>query len=83
MDYSDDALVAVQSATQMAEVLGEDMAIMSDLSTQPLTGAEGIVLEIVRCPDALKKNTLDLGGRLLTACGGVARSSMLPLSFHD
>tara|TARA_A100001201_G_C4069167_1_gene195236 strand:- start:506 stop:646 length:141 start_codon:yes stop_codon:yes gene_type:complete len=46
----------------MAEVLGEDMAIMSDLSTQPLTGAEGIVLEIVRCPDALKKNTLDLGG---------------------
>jgi len=62
LDYSDDALVAVQSATQMAEVLGEDMAIMSDLSTQPLTGAEGIVLEIVRCPDALKKNTLDLGG---------------------
>lgn len=62
LDYSDDALVAVQSATQMAEVLGEDMAIMSDLSTQPLTGAEGIVLEIVRCPDVLKKNTLDLGG---------------------
>ena len=61
-DMLDDALVAVQSATQMAEVLGEDMAIMSDLSAQPLTGAEGIVLEIVRCPDVLKKNTLDLGG---------------------
>tara|TARA_R100001163_G_C4975366_1_gene133680 strand:+ start:142 stop:294 length:153 start_codon:yes stop_codon:yes gene_type:complete len=47
---------------QTAEMLGEDMAIMSDLSVQPLQNAEGVVLEIVRCPAALKKNTLDQGG---------------------
>jgi len=40
---------------QTAEMLGEDMAIMSDLSVQPLINAKGIVLEIVRCPAALKK----------------------------
>jgi hypothetical protein len=46
----------------MAEARGMDFAIMSDLSVQPLRTAEGIVLEIVRCPAALKKNTLDSGG---------------------
>ena len=47
---------------QKAEMLGEDVAIMSDLSVEPLKTAEGIVLEIVRCPAALKQNTLDSGG---------------------
>jgi len=42
---------------QTAEMLGEDMAIMSDLSVQPLRTAKGIVLEIVRCPAALKKGS--------------------------
>lgn len=59
---SDDAQIAVEAATQMAEARGMDFAIMSDLSVQPLRTAEGIVLEIVRCPAALKKNTLDSGG---------------------
>lgn len=52
---SDDAQIAVEAAMQTAEMLGEDMAIMSDLSVKPLRTAEGIVLEIVRCPAALKK----------------------------
>lgn len=60
--YNDDAQIAVEAAMQTAEMLGEDMAIMSDLSVQPLRSAKGIVLEIVRCPAALKKNTLDSGG---------------------
>ena len=60
--YNDDAQIAVETAMQTAEMLGEDMAIMSDLSVQPLRTAEGIVLEIVRCPAALKKNPLDSGG---------------------
>lgn len=59
---SNDAQIAVQAAMQTAEMLGEDMAIMSDLSVQPLRNAEGIVLEIVRCPAALKTNTLNQGG---------------------
>ena len=59
---SDDAQIALEEAMQKAEMLGEDMAIMSDLSVQLLQNAEGVVLEIVRCPAALKKNTLDQGG---------------------
>ena len=59
---SDDAQIALEAAMQKAEMLGEDMAIMSDLSVQLLQNAEGVVLEIVRCPAALKKNTLDQGG---------------------
>ncbi len=54
---SDNAQIAVETAMQTAEMLGEDMAIMSDLSVQPLRNAEGIVLEIVRCPAALKKGS--------------------------
>ena len=54
---SDDAQIAVEAAMQTAEMLGEDMAIMSDLSVKPLRTAEGIVLEIVRCPAALKKGS--------------------------
>ena len=59
---ADLAQIAVEAAMQTAEMLGEDVAIMSDLSVQPLKTAEGIVLEIVRCPAALEKNTLDSGG---------------------
>ena len=59
---ADLAQIAVEAAMQTAEMLGEDVAIMSDLSVQPLKTAEGIVLEIVRCPAALKQNTLDSGG---------------------
>ena len=55
--YNDDAQIAVEAAMQTAEMLGEDMAIMADLSVQPLRTAEGIVLEIVRCPAALKKGS--------------------------
>ena len=54
---SDNAQIAVEAAMQTAEMLGEDMAIMSDLTVQPLRTAEGIVLEIVRCPAALKKGS--------------------------
>ena len=54
---SDDAQIAVEAAMQTAEMLGEDMAIMSDLSVKPLRNAKGIVLEIVRCPAALKKGS--------------------------
>lgn len=59
---ADLAQIAVEEAMLQAEMLGEDVAIMSDLSVQPLRTAEGIVLEIVRCPAALKQNTLDSGG---------------------
>ena len=52
---SDDAQIAVQAAMQTAEMLGEDMAIMSDLSILPIKEADGIVLEIIRCPYYLKK----------------------------
>jgi hypothetical protein len=58
---ADPAQIAVEEAMLQAEMLGEDMAIMPDLSVQPLQTAEGIVLEMVRCPAALKKNTLDSG----------------------
>jgi|TARA_B100001094_G_scaffold332269_1_gene403638 hypothetical protein len=52
----DDFQIAVEAATQMAERSGVDMAIMSDLSIKPLKKADGEeVLEIVRCPAALKK----------------------------
>ena len=52
---SHDAQIAVQAAMQMAERLGEDIAVMSDLSTLPIKEADGIILEIIRCPSHLKK----------------------------
>ena len=52
---SDDAQIAVEAAMQMAERLGEDIAVMSDLSTLPIKEADGIILEIIRCPSHLKK----------------------------
>ena len=53
--HSDDAKIAIEAAMQMAERLGEDIAVMSDLSTIPLRKANGIILEIIRCPSHLKK----------------------------
>ena len=52
---SDDAQIAVEAAMQMAERLGEDIALMSDLSPLPIKEADGIILEIIRCPSCLKK----------------------------
>ena len=51
----EDARIALQAATQMAERWGEDMAIMSDLSVMPLREADSPPLEIVRCPAIFKK----------------------------
>lgn len=55
-----DAVIAVQAATQMAEIWGEDVAIMSNLRIKPLREAVGTVLEIVRCPASLKKQDRDV-----------------------
>ena len=53
---SDDARIAVETAMQMAERLGKDIAVMSDLSAVPLKDAgAGIILEIIRCPAYLKQ----------------------------
>ncbi|MBM54248.1 MAG: hypothetical protein CMB36_04370 [Euryarchaeota archaeon] len=52
---SDDAQIAVEEAMLQAEILGEDVAIMSDLSVQRLRNTTGAVLEIVRCPAPLKR----------------------------
>jgi len=53
----DDFQIAVEAATRTAERSGFDMVIMSDLSVKPLKEAGGEkILEIVRCPAALKKN---------------------------
>ena len=51
------AMIAVEMAMQKAERLGEDIAVMSDLSIIPLknTLADDCILEIIRCPDHLKK----------------------------
>lgn len=51
----EDARIALQAATQMAERWGEDMAIMPDLSVKLLKETDTPPLEIVRCPAALKK----------------------------
>ena len=50
-----DALIAVESAVMMAQRLGQDMAIMPDLSVKKLADVEsgaisGAPLEIIRCP---------------------------------
>ena len=51
-----EAGLAAEVATQMAESWREDVAIMRDLSVIPLRQVKiGVPIEIVRCPDALKK----------------------------
>ena len=51
----DDPIVAIQAACQMAERLGEDMAILMNLQVVPLSQAGDDVVEIVRCPLRLRK----------------------------
>ena len=51
----EDVKIALQAATQMAERLGKDVAIMGDLSVRLLKDTDEAPLEIVRCPAALKK----------------------------
>jgi hypothetical protein len=56
----EDALIAIEAASQMAERSGLDMAVMPDLSIKPLTTVKGEeVLEIVRCPAVLKRDRRD------------------------
>jgi len=56
----EDALIAIEAASQMAERSGLDMAVMQDLSIKPLKAVRGEeVLEIVRCPAALKRDRRD------------------------
>ena len=52
---SEDMLIAVQAASQMAERFGDDMAIMQDGSVTMLWAAQEPPLEIVRCPPSMKK----------------------------
>ena len=51
----DDPIVAIQAACQMAERLGEDMAILMNLEVVPLSQAGDDVIEIIRCPLRLRK----------------------------
>ena len=59
----EDVSIALQAATQVAERLGEDMAIMMDLSVRPLRDADEPPLEIVRCPHAFKRSPKTLKRR--------------------
>jgi hypothetical protein len=52
----DDPIVAIQAACQMAERLGEDMAILMNLEVVPLSQAGDDVIEIIRCPLRLRKD---------------------------
>lgn len=51
----EDCVIALQAAQQMAERLGVDIAIMSDLSVIPKKQATEIPLEVVR---ATENNTV-------------------------
>tara|TARA_R110001592_G_C13122902_1_gene745929 strand:- start:324 stop:623 length:300 start_codon:yes stop_codon:yes gene_type:complete len=44
----DDACIAVQAATAMANRIQEPVAVLQDLSTKPLKDADQTVLEVVR-----------------------------------
>jgi len=52
---SDEYSVAVESATVMAEIMGQDVGIHHDLRPVLLSESDGPYLEIIRCPQALKK----------------------------
>tara|TARA_R100001510_G_scaffold45066_1_gene41685 strand:- start:2255 stop:2467 length:213 start_codon:yes stop_codon:yes gene_type:complete len=56
-----DTLIAVESAVMMAQRLGQDMAIMPDLSVKRLADVKsgavtGAPLEIIRCPRIWKRD---------------------------
>jgi hypothetical protein len=57
MAEPDDYQIAVQAAMQMAERFGEDVAIMADLSVMLLREADSPLIEIIRCPAALRKKS--------------------------
>lgn len=48
MHPNDDARIAVQAATSMANRIREPVAVQQDLSTKPLKDADQTVLEVVR-----------------------------------
>jgi len=52
---SEDAMIAVQAATQTAKLLGEDLAITINFEVVPLRAAKNEIIEIVRCPFLLRK----------------------------
>ena len=52
---SDEALLVVQQAQQMAESWGEDVVITQNLKVEPLSKSKQPILEIVRCPAIWKK----------------------------
>lgn len=45
---SEDAQIAIQAATSMANIIHEPVAVQQDLSTKPLKDANQTVLEVVR-----------------------------------
>ncbi|MAL42679.1 hypothetical protein [Hyphomonas sp.] len=45
---SEDAQIAIQAATSMANTIHEPVAVQQDLSTKPLKDADQTVLEVVR-----------------------------------
>jgi crotonobetainyl-CoA:carnitine CoA-transferase CaiB-like acyl-CoA transferase len=45
---SEDAQIAIQAATSMANIIDEPVAVQQDLSTKPLKDADQTVLEVVR-----------------------------------
>ena len=45
---SEDAQIAIQAATSMANIIQEPVAVQQDLSTKPLKNADQTVLEVVR-----------------------------------
>jgi hypothetical protein len=53
----EDVKLAIQAAMQMAERFGEDFGIGQDLSVKPLWSFSEPPLEIIRCPEALKKKS--------------------------
>lgn len=52
---SDEALLVVQQAQQMAESWGEDVVITQNLKVELLSKSKQPILEIVRCPAIWKK----------------------------
>jgi len=53
----DEYIVAIESATIMAAVMGQDVGIRPDLRPVLLSESNGPYLEIIRCTQALKKAT--------------------------
>jgi len=51
----EDVKLAVQAAMQMADRFGEDFGIGQDLSVKPLWSLSEPPLEIIRCPERVKK----------------------------